>query len=301
MISHFFRASAALALTWQRSDHQPGTATKSAVVPAFTYDSNSFLLHGEPFVIIGGQMDPQRIPPEYWRDRLVKARAMGLNTILSYVYWNLVEPQQGVWKDNEDSNDIAEFFRIAQQEGLHVILRPGPYACGEREWGAFPAWLSNVPDLVVRSSSGPFLNLSKAYIEHLASSLAPLQVTEGGPVLMVQVENEYGSYGDDHEYTRAMRDILLENFEVPLYTNDGGTNWTLAGGEVPGVLAEVDGEPSSAFAARDEYVTDPSELGPLFDGEYYTYAPDTWGSNNAHSTADGNPDQVAQFVQVRLG
>lgn len=194
------------------------TATSSATRPAFTYNSESFLLNGEPYVIIGGQMDPQRIPPEYWRDRLYKARAMGLNTIFSYVYWNLLEPEQGQWEGGKDSNDIAKYFQIAQEEGLHIVLRPGPYICGEREWGGFPSWLSTVPGLVVRSFNEQYLNLSKSYLQRLAIDLQPLQVTEGGPLLMVQVENEYGSYGSDHNYTQALRDILRELFDVPLYT-----------------------------------------------------------------------------------
>ena len=114
------------------------TATSSAPLPAFTYNRTSFLLHGEPYVIIGGQMDPQRIPPQYWRDRLAKARAMGLNTIFSYIYWNLLEPEQGLWTNYEESNDIAKYFKIAQEEGLKVVLRPGPYICGEREAGTLP-------------------------------------------------------------------------------------------------------------------------------------------------------------------
>lgn len=196
----------------------PSTATSTAAAPAFTYNATTFLLHGEPYVIIGGQMDPQRIPPQYWRDRLAKARAMGLNTIFSYVFWNLLEPQQGEWRTDEESNNIAGYFQIAQEEGLHVVLRPGPYICGEREWGGFPAWLSTVPGLVVRSYNEPYLNASKSYLERLAEDLRPLQVTEDGPLLMVQVENEYGSYGTDRNYTLALRDILRDNFDVPLYT-----------------------------------------------------------------------------------
>ncbi|KAI2470916.1 glycoside hydrolase family 35 protein [Annulohypoxylon bovei var. microspora] len=272
------------------------STTQSAAAPAFTYDRSSFLLNGEPHVIIGGQMDPQRIPPAYWRDRLVKARAMGLNTIFSYVYWNLLEPSQGQWTSTEESNDVAQFFRIAQEEDLNVVLRPGPYICGEREWGGFPAWLSQVPGMTVRSSDSAFMQAAENYLKKLAGDLAELQVTRGGPLIMVQVENEYGSYGVDHNYTLALRDILKQNFEVPLYTNDGGVDWTLAGGEVPGVLAEIDGDPRSGFAARDRYITDPTELGPLLDGEYYTFAPDFWGSANAHNTAVGNPSQIQQFV-----
>ncbi|KAI8959873.1 glycoside hydrolase family 35 protein [Daldinia sp. FL1419] len=280
--------------TWA-SNILPST-TQSAAAPAFTYDRRSFLLHGEPYVIIGGQMDPQRIPPAYWRDRLVKARAMGLNTIFSYVYWNLLEPRQGQWTGTEESNDIAKFFQVAQEEGLNVVLRPGPYICGEREWGGFPAWLSQVPGMRVRSSNEAFMVAAERYLRRLAEDLKGLQVTRGGPLLMVQVENEYGSYGEDHNYTQGLRDILLENFEVPLYTNDGGVDWTLGGGEVPGVLAEIDGDPRSGFAARDRYIRDPSELGPLLDGEYYTSGPDFWGSENPHNTGVGNPSQIQRYV-----
>ncbi|KAI1805184.1 glycoside hydrolase family 35 protein [Daldinia bambusicola] len=273
------------------------TPTLSAALPAFTYDRRSFLLHGEPYVIIGGQMDPQRIPPAYWRDRLVKARAMGLNTIFTYVYWNLLEPQPGQWvNDKESSNDVAKFFSIAQEEGLNVVLRPGPYICGERDWGGFPAWLSRVPGMRVRSSNEPFIRAAEGYLNRLATDLRALQVTRGGPLLMVQVENEYGSYGEDHEYTRRLRDILRDNFEVPLYTNDGGVEWTLRGGEVPGVLAEIDGDPRSGFAARDRYIREPGELGPLLDGEYYTTGPDFWGSGSPHNTGAGDPAQIQRYV-----
>ncbi|POS71981.1 hypothetical protein DHEL01_v209626 [Diaporthe helianthi] len=263
-------------------------------VGSFTYDNRSFFLNGEPFTIIGGQMDPQRIPPEYWRDRLAKASAMGLNTIFSYVYWNLLEPKPGEWRSNEPSNDIARYFEIAQEEGLSVVLRPGPYICGERDWGGFPSWLSTVPGLTVRSYNEPFLKYSTAYLERLAADLSQLQVTRGGPLLMVQVENEYGSYGSDHEYTEALRDVLLKNYDVPLYTNDGGVEFTLVGGSIPGVLSAIDGDPSSGFAARDKYITDPSRLGPLLDGEYYTLAPDIWGSESPHNVASDS--DISRFV-----
>ncbi|KAI5923104.1 family 35 glycoside hydrolase [Camillea tinctor] len=279
------------------STDPPPSPTLTAPVPAFTYDRDSFYLHGTPHVIVGGQMDPQRIPRAYWRDRLAKARAMGLNTIFSYVYWNLLEPAPGEWRAREPpENDVAAYFRIAQEEGLGVVLRPGPYICGEREWGGFPAWLSQVHGMQVRTFNGPFLRAAQSYLERLAEDLRDTQVTRGGNLLMVQVENEYGSYGENHAYTQVLRDILRDNFEVPLYTNDGGVEWTLRGGEVPGVLAEIDGDPWSGFAARDAYITEPSELGPLMDGEYYTLAPDFWGAANAHNTTEGRPAQVQQFV-----
>lgn len=241
--------------------------TTWAAPPAFTYNDTSFLLHGEPYTIIGGQMDPQRIPYPYWRDRLAKARAMGLNTIFSYIFWDNLAPTQGVWLAEDPQNDVAEYFRIAQEEGLYVVLRPGPYICGEHAWGGFPSWLSSIPGMVVRTDNAPFLEQSKNYIVNLAekSGLADLQASRGGPILMVQVENEYGSFDENHNYTVAMRDILRASFEVPLYTNDGGVDWTLEGGQIPFVLAEIDGG-SWALPARDLYITDPTELGPLLDG-----------------------------------
>ncbi|PSN65092.1 family 35 glycoside hydrolase [Corynespora cassiicola Philippines] len=241
-------------------------------------------------------MDPQRIPPEYWRDRLRKARAMGLNTIFPYVFWNMLEPVRGMW-NNTGENDIAKFFRIAQEEDLNIVLRPGPYICGEREWGGFPAWLANIPGMLVRAYNEPFLDAAESYLQNLARDLRPLQVSQGGPILMVQVENEYGSFGNDHNYTSTLRDILRENFDSVLYTNDGGVDWTLEGGSVPGVLAEIDGDPWSGFAALRKYITDPSQQGPLLDGEYYTWAPDQWGAYNTHNTSEGRPEVVQQFIK----
>ncbi|KAI2630013.1 family 35 glycoside hydrolase [Xylaria nigripes] len=285
----------------ETSASTPSPVVQSHYAAPFTYNRTSFYLHGSPYVIIGGQMDPQRVPVVYWRDRLAKARAMGLNTVFSYVYWNLLEPKQGEWNNRLEetgqiSNDIASFFRIAQEEGLNIVLRPGPYICGEREWGGFPAWLSQIPGMEVRSSNAHFMDFAEKYLVRLAKDLKDLQVTRGGPLLMIQVENEYGSYGEDHVYTTGLRDILRANFEVPLYTNDGGVDWTLAGGEVDGVLAEIDGDPSSGFRAREQHITRASELGPLMDGEYYTLAPDNWGPNNPHNTTVGRPSQITQFV-----
>ncbi|KAH8658279.1 putative beta-calactosidase [Xylariales sp. PMI_506] len=289
-------AIAIAALDLARGAPSP-SQTILARTPAFTYNNDSFLLHGKPYTIIGGQMDPQRIPYHYWRDRLSKVRAMGINTIFSYIFWNNLEPTQGLWLSDEPQNDVAEYFKIAQEVGLHVVLRPGPYICGEHEWGGFPAWLSEIPGMVVRTNNTPFLEQAKSYVVNLAekSGLADLQISRGGPILMVQVENEYGSFGENHNYTAAMRDILRESFEVPLYTNDGGVDWTLEGGQIPFVLAEVDGG-SWALPARDEYITDPTELGPLLDGEYYTWAPDQWGSYNPHNTTAGSSDDVSGIV-----
>jgi beta-galactosidase GanA len=253
----------------------------------------AFLLHGEPYQIIGGQMDPQRIPYQYWRDRSKCARAMGLNTIFSYVFWYQLEPSPGVWKTSQPEKDIAEYFRQAQEEGLNVVLRPGPYICGEHDFGGFPAWLSEVPGLVVRDYNAPYLNASRKYLTKLAADLKHLQVTHGGPILMVQVENEHGSFGEDHQYIAALRDILKSNFDVPLYTNDDGVNWTLeADPSLAPLPKSMEDLPTPSQLANNTS----TELGPLLDGEYYTWAPDQWGSDNPHNTTVGDPTDVQQFL-----
>ncbi|KAJ4344859.1 uncharacterized protein N0V89_012603 [Didymosphaeria variabile] len=240
---------------------------------------------------------PQRIPPPYWRDRLRKARALGLNTIFTYTFWNMLEPSQGHW-DESEGQGIATFFKTAQEEGLNVVLRPGPYICGEREWGGFPAWLASVDGMVVRSNNAPFLSAASSYLENLARGLRGLHVNEGGPIVMLQVENEYGSYGDDHSYTSAVKDLLKKAFggDKVLYTNDGTEEWTLEGGSVPGVLAEIDGDPRAGFAALRKYITDPSMKGPLLDGEYYTWTFDSWGYNRSTPNTQAFVDDIGYVL-----
>jgi beta-galactosidase len=132
-----------------------------------------------------------RIPREYWRDRLKKARAMGLNTVSTYVFWNVHEPKPGVY-DFSEQLDVAAFIRMVQEEGLYVILRPGPYSCAEWDLGGFPAWLLADPDIVLRSTDEKFMRPAERWLERLGQELAPLQITRGGPIIAVQVENEYG-------------------------------------------------------------------------------------------------------------
>lgn len=243
-------------------------------------------------------MDPQRIPHELWADRLSKARAMGLNTIFSYVYWDQLEPSKGTW-ESSGNNDIARYFKTAQEQGLNVVLRPGPYICGEHEWGGFPAWLSEVPGMVVRAKNKPFLDATQSYINNLAKDLKALSINKGGPILMVQVENEYGSYGSDHQYVGALRDMFKKAFGLPLYTNDGGAKSMLEGGQIHGALAETDGDPKTGFNARNQYVTDPTSLGPQLDGEYYVTWLDQWASNKSFETDSGSPASI-QNIQSDL-
>src|SRR5215471_14567772 len=170
--------------TSAQSDSRPAAHT-------FGIQGDQFVLDGKPFQIISGEMHYARIPREYWRDRLKKARAMGLNTISTYVFWNAHEPKPGVY-DFSGSLDAAAFIRMAQEEGLYVILRPGPYSCAEWDLGGFPAWLLADPTIVLRSTDEKFMNPAERWLERLGQELASLQLARGGPIIGVQVENEYG-------------------------------------------------------------------------------------------------------------
>ena len=186
----------------------PAAAAEKTAQPAppFSIGENDFLLNGQRFLIRCGELHFARIPRQYWRHRLKMCRAMGLNTVCVYLFWNLHEPRPGefTW---EGIADAPEFCRIAQQEGLKVVLRPGPYSCAEWEFGGFPWWLLKKADLRLRTQDPYYLERSRRYLREVGRVLAPLQITRGGPILMVQVENEYGSYGNDKEYLGKLRDV----------------------------------------------------------------------------------------------
>lgn len=243
---------------------------------------DNFVIDGKPFQIVSGEMHYARIPRKYWRDRLEKARAMGLNTISTYVFWNIQEPKPGVY-DFSGNRDIAAFIRMAQQEGLYVILRPGPYVCAEWDLGGLPSWLFANPKMVLRSSDPAFMVPAKRWLMRLGKELAPLQASRGGPIIAVQIENEYGSFGHNRKYMRQIRDALVEAGlgEVLLYTADGAEE--LANGTIPGVQAVVNfgpGDAQNAFAALRRFR--PNE--PLMAGEYWDGWFDHWGQK--HNTTN---------------
>ncbi|HVX67872.1 MAG TPA: beta-galactosidase, partial [Bryobacteraceae bacterium] len=168
----------------------------------FGIEGDHFALDGQPFVVRSGEMHYARVPREYWRDRMRKMRAMGMNTLCMYSFWNVHEPRPGVF-DFSGNLDLAAFIRTAQEEGLWVIVRPGPYSCAEWEFGGFPSWLLETPGLKVRTTDPRFLEAAGRYMHRLLAEVEPLQITHGGPVIMMQVENEYGSFGKDKAYLNA--------------------------------------------------------------------------------------------------
>ena len=161
---------------------------------SFVIANGNFLYDGKPIQIYSGELHYARVPAPYWRHRLQMMKAMGLNVVTSYVFWNHHEVAPGVWDWSTGNHNLREFVKTAAEEGMKVILRPGPYCCAEWEFGGYPWWLPKTKGLVVRTDNQPFLDSCRVYINQLASQVRDLQVTKGGPIIMVQAENEFGSY-----------------------------------------------------------------------------------------------------------
>lgn len=277
-----------------------GGQAKTAAKPGrhtFAVVDGHFTLDGKPFQIISGSMHYTRVPRADWRDRFRKARAMGLNTITTYVFWNVHEPRPGVY-DFSGQNDIAEYIREAQQEGLYVILRPGPYVCAEWELGGYPSWLLKDRSLVLRSRNPQYETAVRAWFRRLGQEIAPLLLQNGGPILAIQVENEYGSFGDDHAYMEDVKNALLSSgMDAPvLYTADGAEevpNGSLP--ELPAVVNFGSGEAKTSFALLDKL----RPSGVRMTGEYWDGWFDHWGE--AHHTTDGTREAAELGWMLRQG
>lgn len=253
-------------------------STQSVAQQKHTFEikGDNFVYDGKAIHIHSGEMHYSRIPHQYWRHRMQMLKALGLNSVATYVFWNLHEVSPGQW-DFEGDKNLAEYIRIAGEEGLHVILRPGPYACAEWEFGGYPWWLQNIEGLELRRDNAQFLNYTQKYIERLYQEVGHLQITKGGPVIMVQVENEFGSYAsqrkdislEEHRTYNAKIKQQLQNagFEVPFFTSDG--TWLFEGGSIDGVLPTANGEDNikNLKKAVDKYH---NNQGPYMVAEFYT-------------------------------
>ena len=201
----------------------------------FEIKDGAFMLNGKPFQIYSGAIHYFRVLPEYWRDRLEKLKAAGFNTVETYVCWNLHEPKKGEF-DFTGRLDIERYIKTAQELGLYVIIRPGPYICAEWDFGGLPAWLLKDKNMRLRCNDPVFLQHVSDFYAELFRRLAPLQITRGGNIIAMQVENEYGSYGNDKKYLNRIHEIILKNgAEVLLFTADGTSPSMLAGGGIDGV------------------------------------------------------------------
>ena len=193
----------------------------------FEAGKNTFLLDGKPFVVKAAELHYTRIPQAYWDHRIEMCKALGMNTICIYIFWNIHEQEEGKF-DFTGQNDIAAFCRAAQKHGMYVIVRPGPYVCAEWEMGGLPWWLLKKKDVALRTLDPYYMERVGIFMKEVGKQLAPLQVNKGGNIIMVQVENEYGSYGTDKPYVSAVRDLVRESgfTDVPLFQCDWSSNFT---------------------------------------------------------------------------
>ncbi|MGI5229517.1 beta-galactosidase [Actinoallomurus sp. CA-142502] len=259
----------------------------------FADDGSEFLLDGRPFQIRSGEMHPARIPVQYWRHRIRMAKAMGMNTVALYVMWNYIEERPGVFDFHTDRRDVEAFVRLCQAEGMWVLLRPGPYVCGEWDLGGIPPYLLRHPDirLRVKTADDPrYMAAVARYIERLAPRIRPLLVARGGPILMVQIENEYGSYGDDAEYLAELRRLWIDHgVDGPFYTEDGLSQLQRDHTNVPGgAIALSGGDASSIAAARAAYPAVPAMAGEVYPG---------WLTHWGDSTFQGADSDVSGTIR----
>jgi len=250
-----------------------------AATPAhtMTLGPDDFLLDGKPFQIRSGEMHPERIPREYWRHRIQTAKAMGLNAVAIYIFWNEHEIQEGKYDFTTGNRDTAAFLKIAHEEGMWVLLRPGPYCCGEWDFGGIPTYLLRYPDLKIRCMDPRYMKAVESYLVALADIVRPYQVSNGGPIITVQIENEYGSYGPGHDrpYLNRLCEIWRRaQITVPFTTSDGPSDGMLKTGAIPGAAVGLDtGENEKHWALARKI--NPGV--PVFTGEAYPGWLTHWG------------------------
>ncbi|GHU73146.1 beta-galactosidase [Bacteroidia bacterium] len=261
------------------------SACKNGTKETFETGKNTFLLNGQPFVVKAAEIHYPRIPQEYWEHRIEMCKALGMNTLCLYVFWNIHEQREGQF-DFTGNNDVAAFCRLAQKHGMYVILRPGPYVCAEWEMGGLPWWLLKKPDIALRTQDAYFMERVKLFIAEVGRQLSDLQLAKGGNILMVQVENEYGAYGVDKPYITAIRDIVKSSGfdETPLFQCDWNSNfennalddllWTLNFG----TGANIDEQFKRLRELRPET--------PLMCSEFWSGWFDHWGAKHETRSAE---------------
>ena len=261
---------------------------------SFAAGKNTFLLNGKPFVVKAAEVHYPRIPRPYWEHRIKMCKALGMNTLCLYVFWNIHEQKEGVY-DFSGQNDVAEFCRLAQKNGMYVIVRPGPYVCAEWEMGGLPWWLLKKKDIRLRERDPYFLERVRLFEKEVGKQLASLTIENGGPIIMVQVENEYGSYGEDKPYVSEIRDIVRQSGfdKVALFQCDWASNFTRNGLDDLiwtmnfGTGANIDNQFRRLKELRPE--------SPLMCSEFWSGWFDKWGARHETRPAD---DMVAGIDEM---
>lgn len=269
----------------------------------FEIGDGSFLKNGEPFVIKAAELHYPRIPREYWDQRIKLCKALGMNTVCLYTFWNVHEPKEGQF-DFSGQNDIRAFIELCKDNGLNVILRPGPYVCAEWEMGGLPWWLLKKKDIQLRDNDPYFLERVNEFQKALAKQVGDLTLANGGPIIMIQVENEYGSYGENKEYVSNIRDMLRKNFgeNVVMFQCDWSSNFTLNGLDDLvwtmnfGTGADVDQQFADLKNLRPN--------SPLMCSEFWSGWFDKWGAAHETRPADemikGIDDMLSRGISFSL-
>ena len=262
---------------------------------SFTIGEEDFLLDGKPFRVLAGALHYFRVHPDQWADRIHKARLMGLNTIETYVAWNAHSPRRGEFA-TEGGLDLARFLDLVHAEGMHAIVRPGPYICAEWDNGGLPAWLFHDETTGIRRAEKHYLDAVDEYFAYLAPILAPRQIDNGGPIVLVQIENEYGAYGNDADYLRHLVDLNRSiGLRVPFTTVDQPTDSMLTDGSLPEL------HKTGSFGARSLERLATLRLhqptGPLMCSEFWDGWFDHWGAHH-HTTS---VEQSARELDDLLG
>ena len=269
----------------------------------FAIADGQFLYDGKPTAIYSGEMHYERVPAPYWRHRLKMMKAMGLNAVATYVFWNFHEVAPGKWDWTTDEHNLRKFVQTAQEEDMLVILRPGPYCCAEWEYGGYPWWLQQQEGLVVRCYNQPFLDACRTYVNQLADQVRDLQITHGGPIVMVQAENEFGSYVsqrpdiplEEHKrYSAAIRQTLIDaGFDIPMFTSDG--SWLFEGGAIEGALPTANGEDNVENLKKvvDAYH---DGKGPYMVAEFYPGWLDHWNEPFVRVPAEPTIRQTQKYL-----
>ena len=260
---------------------------------------SSFYLDGQEFKILSGAIHYFRIQPEDWYHSLYNLKALGFNTVETYVPWNMHEPKKGQF-DFQGILDIEKFLQIAQDLGLYAIIRPSPFICAEWEFGGMPAWLLT-EDMRIRSSDASYLQAVADYYDELLPRLVPRLLDKGGNILMMQVENEYGSYGEDKDYLRAIRQMMLDRgVDCPLFTSDGPWRATLRAGTLIEEDLFVTGNFGSKadynFAQMQEFFDEHGKKWPLMCMEFW----DGWFNRWKEPIIKRDPEELAQAVHEVL-
>ncbi|WP_278989901.1 beta-galactosidase [Segatella bryantii] len=262
---------------------------------SFDIGHKTFLLNGKPFTVKAAELHYPRIPRPYWEHRIKMCKALGMNAICIYVFWNIHEQKEGEFNFT-GNNDVAEFCRLAQKNGMYVIVRPGPYVCAEWEMGGLPWWLLKKKDIKLRERDPYFMERVKIFEDKVAEQLAPLTIQRGGPIIMVQVENEYGSYGIDKQYVGEIRDMLRQGWgnDVKMFQCDWSSNFTHNGLDDLiwtmnfGTGANIDNQFKKLKSLRPD--------APLMCSEFWSGWFDKWGARHETRPAQDMVNNIDEML-----